>query len=91
LAAHHVLCPDVPCPGSLSFSAVLQLRAERQVRRVRHCVPASAGRCIPLDLRLRERVRWAWGLRFRLREQRDLVLVRAGLRGGPVSVMFRVA
>jgi hypothetical protein len=87
--APRVPYPGVRYPASLSFSDVRRLRAE--VRRVRHCVPASAGRCILRGRRLRGRVRWAWVQHFRLRERRGLAAVRAVQRDGLVSAMFRAA
>jgi hypothetical protein len=91
LAVHRVPHPDVPYLVSLSFSAVHPWQAELPVHRVRRCVRVSAGRCIPRDRRLQERVRWAWVRRFHLPGQRGLAAVRAVQREGPVSDMFRAA
>jgi hypothetical protein len=65
------------------------LRAQVRAHLVRRCVLASAGRCIQRGQRPRERVRWVWVRRYRLREPRGLAAVRAGRRDGPVSAMFR--
>jgi hypothetical protein len=91
LALPRVPHPDVPCLVSPSFSAVHPWQAELPVLRVRRCVRVSAGRCIPRDRRLQERVRWAWVRRFHLPGQRGLAAVRAVQHGGPASAMFRVA
>jgi hypothetical protein len=91
LAVRCVLRRDVPSPASPFSNAVRPLRAELQVHRVPHCVPANAGRCIPRGSRLQDRVRWAWVRRFRLLEPRvpevDPVVRREGL----ASAMFRAA
>jgi hypothetical protein len=89
--AVRVLCLGVPCLVSPSFSAVRRLRAEFQVRPVRRCVRASAGRCIPRGSRQLERVRWAWVRRFRLPEPRGRAAVREGQRDGLVNATFRAA
>lgn len=61
------------------------------MRRVRRCVLASAGRCIPRGSLLQERVRWASVPRFRLLERLVLAVVPVVRRDGLVSAMFRVA
>jgi hypothetical protein len=81
--------PGVPYPGNLFFSAVPRLRAELQVHRVRRCVLASAGRCIPLGPLLPERVRSALAPRCRLLERHVLEAVPVVRPDAPVSVTFR--
>jgi hypothetical protein len=87
LEARRVPCPDDPSLASPSFNAVRRLRAE--VRRVRRCVRASAGRCIPRGSRRLGRVRWAWVRRLHLRERLVLEVVRVVRRDGLVNAMFR--
>ena len=89
MAAQRAPRPAVLYPGSPFFSAVHLLRAELQVHRVRRCVLASAGQCIPLAQLLLERVRSALVPRCRLLEPHVLAAVLAVRRDGPVSVMFR--
>ena len=57
MAGQRVLRPAVLYPASPFFSAVLPLRAELPVHRVRRCVLVSAGRCILLVQLLLERAR----------------------------------
>jgi hypothetical protein len=89
--AQCVPCRGVQYPASLFFSAVLRLRADLPVHRVRRCVLANAGRCILRGSRLLERVRWAWVQRFRLREPRGRAAVPVGLHVVLVNAMFRAA
>jgi hypothetical protein len=76
---------------SRSFSAVRRWLVDRRERRVRRSGRVSAGRCILHDLRLLERVRWAWVRRFRLRGLRGRVRDRVVRRDGRGSAMFRAA
>ncbi len=88
--AECALLPVVPSPVSQFFNAVPQWRVGLPVRRVLRCVPANAGRCIPLVQLLRERVRSASVRRFHHPEQRVPVRVQVVRRGVPVNAMFRV-
>lgn len=61
-----------------------------RVERVRRCVQASVGPCIPRAPDLRVRVRWELGRDCRLREPPVREVVLAGLRAGRVSATFPV-
>jgi hypothetical protein len=89
LAARCAQRRDDPYRANQSFSVARQWLAELLARRVRRCVPGSAGRCILRGRRLQARARLAWDRRFHLRGAHALAAVRAARHDGLANVTSR--